>query len=69
MTPVRFFQIAAATAGAGSQGEILEKVTMEGGMVKPISADGSDPKELEELVLHSMRKILREALGGPGKPA
>ncbi len=67
MTPVRFFQIAAATAGAATQGEILEKVTLEGGVLKPGSPEGSDPKELEELVLHSMRKILRDALGGTGK--
>lgn len=67
MTPVRFFQIAAATAGAASQGEILAKVSTTGAGLSAVSADGSDPKELEELVLQSMRKILREALGGPGK--
>ncbi|HEV7670072.1 MAG TPA: hypothetical protein VGS22_16250 [Thermoanaerobaculia bacterium] len=68
MTPVRFFQIATATAGARSQGEILEKVSTAGAGLNVASAEGSDPKELEELVLQSMRKILREALGGTEKP-
>lgn len=67
MTPVRFFQIAAATAGAESQGEILEKVSNVGTGLNAASADGADSGDLEELVLQSMRKILREALGGTGK--
>ncbi len=68
MTPVRFFQIAAATVGAKSQGEILEKISNAGAGSNAVPADGSDPRELEELVMHSMRKILREALGGSQKP-
>ncbi len=68
MTPVRFFQIAAATAGAKSQSEILEKISKTGTGSNAGPADGSDPRELEELVMHSMRKILRDALGSSQKP-
>ena len=67
MTPVRFFQIAAATAGAESQGEILEKVSSVGTGLNAASAKGAGTGELEELVLQSMRKILREALGSTAK--
>ena len=68
MTPVRFFQIAAATAGARSNGEILDKVAQAGAGSHALTEGSGDPKELEELVMQSMRKILREALGGSGKP-
>ncbi len=67
MTPVRFFQIAATTAGARSKGEILDKVTPAGAGSNAEAAGSGDSKELEELVLQSMRKILREALGGSEK--